>query len=68
MRKQKSVFGVSAVSSLLGRFGRQVMRLLMAEFNLEPTDISCESELELPAQWDNIFAISKYFNVHWHVL
>jgi len=68
MRKQKSVFGVAAVSSLLGRFGRRVMRLLTAKSSLEPIDISCESELELAAQWGNIFAISKYFNVHWHVL
>lgn len=44
------------------------MRLLTAKFYLEPTDISCESEPELAAQWDNIFAISKYFNVHRRVL
>lgn len=44
------------------------MRWLTAKFNLEPIDISCESEPELAAWWDNIFAINKYFNVHWHVL
>lgn len=44
------------------------MRLLTPKFYLEPTDISCESELELAAEWDNIFAINKCFNVHQHVL
>lgn len=27
-----------------------------------------ESELELAARWDNIFPISKYFSVCWHIL